>query len=149
MKPVDSNNIIQIGIVVKDIEKTAKLYSEIFGVEMPNIRPAFPNITYRGEKITTHSRLCSFPMGNVTLELVEPDEGPSSWREFLETHGEGVHHIGVIVKDLKGAFETLAEHGIDKRQYGGAQWGSYTIVNSDELGVLFNIKNPEPFVEEE
>lgn len=149
MTHLDTNNIIQVGIVVRDIEKTAKLYSKIFGVEMPNIRNAYPNITYRGQKITTHSKLCSFSMGNVTLELVQPDEGPSSWREFLDSHGEGVHHIGVVVNDLQGAFDTLAEHGIDKRQYGGAQWGSYTIVNSDALGVLFNIKNPKPFVDEE
>ena len=38
MKPLDSNSIIQVGIVVKDVEKAAKLYSELFGIEMPVIR---------------------------------------------------------------------------------------------------------------
>lgn len=148
MKQMDSKNIIQIGIVVRNIESVAQLYSEIFSIEMPQIRQAFPNITYRGRKITTHSKLCSFNMGNVTVELIQPDQGPSSWREFLDEHGEGVHHIGVVVSDLQGAFDTLADHGINKRQYGGAQWGSYTIVNSDALGVLFNIKSSQPFEEE-
>ncbi|HIT68903.1 MAG TPA: lactoylglutathione lyase, partial [Candidatus Aphodomonas merdavium] len=60
MKPLDSNSIIQVGIVVKDVEKAAKLYSELFGIEMPVIRPAFPEITYRGQKVHTHSKLCSF-----------------------------------------------------------------------------------------
>ena len=145
MKPLDSNSIIQVGIVVKDVEKAAKLYSELFGIEMPVIRPAFPEITYRGQKVHTHSKLCSFQMGNVALELIEPDEGPSSWREFLQAHGEGVHHLGVIVNDLEGALQTLKEHDIDKRQYGGAQWGSYTIVDSGALGVLLNVKCKKPF----
>lgn len=147
MKPLDSNEIMQIGIVVRDIEKAAKEYSELFGVEMPNIRNAFPTITYRGQKITTHSRLCAIPMGHVMLELVQPDEGPSSWREFLDTHGEGVHHIGFVVKDLDGAFKTLEEHGIAKRQYGGAQWGSYCFMDSEKLGVLFNVKCDKPYEE--
>lgn len=149
MKPLENRNIMQIGIVVGDIEKAAAAYARLFGMDMPKIRGAFPTITYRGKAITTHSRLCSFPMGPVSLELIEPDEGPSSWREFLESHGEGVHHVGLMVEDLEGAYGTLAEMGIEKRQFGGAAWGTYTIMDSQDLGVLLNIKCAKPYTEGE
>ena len=145
MQPIDSNKVIQIGIVVKDIEKAVEMYSELFGIEKPNIRNAFPTIRYRGEDIVTKSLLCSFPMGNVTLELIQPDDGPSSWREFLDAKGEGVHHVGVVVEDLEATHAALSAKGITERQFGGAQWGSYCIVDSaDQLGVLFNIKCSKP-----
>ena len=147
MKPLETREIMQIGIVVKDIEKSAVAYAKLFGMDMPNIRGAFPTITYRGQKITTHSRLCSFPMGAISLELIQPDDGPSSWREYLEEHGEGVHHVGLMVSDLDEAYASLSDMGIEKRQFGGAAWGSYTIMDSVDLGVLLNIKCAKPVAE--
>lgn len=141
MKPLDSNRIIQVGIVVRDIEATAKQFAELFGMPVPNIRNAMPNVTYRGEAIETRSLLCSFEMGDISLELVQPDEGPSSWREYLDRHGEGVHHIGLWVKDQEAAFDTLSKKGIEKRQMGVGATSGYCMVDSAEaLGVLLNIK---------
>ncbi len=144
MAALETNQIMQIGIVVRDIEKTARKYAEIFGMEMPNIRPAFPNIVYRGTKPQVTARLCSFTMGNISLELIQPGEEDTSWKEYLDEHGEGVHHIGLMVEDLDKAYGVFAEHGIERRQYGGAGWGSYTIMDSKELGVLFNVKCARP-----
>lgn len=149
MDSLDSNEIIQIGIVVKDIRATVENYVRLFGVDYPNIRNAFPNIVYRGKRITTKSQLCSFQLGSVSLELVQPDEDDSSWREFLDEHGEGVHHIGVIVNDLESAYATLEKMDVQKRQFGGAGWGSYTIMDTQEtLGVLLNVKCKSPIIEE-
>lgn len=144
MESLENNKIIQVGIVVRDIEKTAQKYANIFGVEMPKIRLAFPNIVYRGTKPIVTARLCSFLMGNVTLELIQPGEEETSWKEHLDTHGEGVHHIGIMVEDLDKAYQVFADNGIERRQYGGADWGSYTIMDSTDLGVLMNIKCKKP-----
>ena len=148
MSFLESKEIMQLAIVVKDIEAAAKNYAALFGMEVPNIRNVFPKITYRGEKVEPKARICSFKMGAVSLELVEPDEIGSSWKEYLDAHGEGVHHMAVLVKDRDKALTTLAEHGIEKRQYGGAAWGSYTFMDSEEkLGVVLSIKCDTPFDE--
>lgn len=144
MGHLKTEGIIQVGIVVRDIEKTAALYADLFGVEKPNIRRAFPNIVYRGEKPDVTARLCSFKLGAVTLELIEPGQEGTSWKEYLDEHGEGVHHLGLMVDDLQEAYATLAEYGIERRQYGGADWGSYTIMDSKDLGVLLNVKCNDP-----
>ena len=115
---------------------------------MPNIRNAYANITYRGKKVVTHARLCAFAMGGVTLELIQPDETETSWKEFLDAHGEGVHHVAVVVEDLEGAYAAMAEQGIGLRQFGGAQWGSYSFMDSEaQLGVNISLKCNKPVEE--
>lgn len=148
MDKLDSNVIFQIAIVVKDIEKTARNYAEIFGMEMPKIflvpPPEETHIMYRGKPTRTRAKLCVFHMGPVVLELTEPDSEPSSWKEFLETRGEGVHHLGLAVQDREQTLKFLADRGIGVRHTGVYPGGSYTFVDSEEqLGVILNIKHEE------
>ena len=82
-------------------------------------------------------------MGGFVLELHEPSGGESSFQEYLDKHGNGVHHLGFEVGDRRdavlGALEGL---GLDTRRtvgyYPGSSW---TIVDSEDvLGVNLNIK---------
>ena len=145
MSSIKTDGIIQVGIVVKDIEKSAKMYSDCFGLEMPNIRLAFPNIEFKGTKPTVTARLCSFRIGNITIELIQPGEEMTSWREFMDKHGEGVHHIGFMVEDIQAAYKACEENGLSLRQFGGADWGSYSIMEGNNIGVFFNVKTNEPY----
>lgn len=148
MSVLESKEIMQVALAVKNIEAAAGNYARIFGIEMPGIRNVFPTFNYRGVQIQSKARICAFKMGGVTLELVEPDETSTSWKEYLDQHGEGVHHLGFLVKDRAAALQVLSENGIEKRQYGGANWGSYTFMDSEEkLGVVISIKNDDPFTE--
>ena len=51
--PIDLNGFIQIAIVVKDIEKAAKEWSDLFNVPMPEIQVKepgpIPDLSYRGK----------------------------------------------------------------------------------------------------
>ena len=143
---VDSGTICQVAIVVKDLDKAVKYYSEIFNVEPPNIFSIPPQeeakTQYRGVPTATRARLAVFKMGNIVLELTEPDSEPSSWKEFLDTHGEGVHHIGFMIDDRDAVMDKLAKLGIPVRHYGEYTGGSYTVVDSEkQLGILLNLKH--------
>jgi methylmalonyl-CoA/ethylmalonyl-CoA epimerase len=35
-------------------------------------------------------------VGPIVVELIQPVEGPSIYKEWLETKGEGLHHIAVM-----------------------------------------------------
>ena len=39
---------------------------------------------YRGEPMPARCKLAFFEFGNTTMELLEPDQEPSCWREFLD-----------------------------------------------------------------
>lgn len=146
---IDFKNLIQIAFVVKDIEKVAKAWSEVFGIEMPKIdyisKPEDCQIYYRGEKTSTRAKIACIEFGPLTIELTEPDELDSSWKEFLEQHnGNGVHHLGFSVgsdENRDNVIKMLEDRGVGVRHYGYYPGGSYTFMDSEEeLGVILNIK---------
>ena len=48
-------------------------------------------------------------IGPVQLQLVQPGQGRSIYRDFLEKNGEGVFHLGFVVPDIDRA-ETAAKN---------------------------------------
>ena len=145
--PVNKNGFIQINIVVADIEKAAEKWADLLGIEKPEIHlnplEGGENYTYRGKPISCDLKVCNIEMNGFVIELHEPAGGESSFQEFLDRHGNGVHHIGfevgdkrdAVIKELKAAgYDTDRTLGI----YPGSSW---TIVDGeDTLGVNLNIK---------
>lgn len=146
--PIDKKGFIQINIVVRDIEKAAEKWAKLLGVEKPEIfinhLEGGDNYKYRGKPITCDLKCANIAMDGFVIELHEPcGEGESSFHEFLKKHGNGVHHLGFRVGDLRDTvIEELAEDGYDvNRTLGIYPGGSWTIVDSeDDLGVNLNIK---------
>ena len=46
---------------------------------------------------------------SVQLELIQPNEEPSVWRDYLNTYGEGIHHIAFQVDDADEVAKRLQE----------------------------------------
>ncbi|MCL6625894.1 VOC family protein [Alicyclobacillus shizuokensis] len=128
--------VTQIGIIVRDIEKTARKFAEFFGVETPSWQLTDgqdrAHTEYRGEATDARAKLAFFHMGSVDIELIEPVGGPSTWQEFLDTHGEGVHHIAFVVKDMQGKLKALDAMGIPLVQRGDYEGGRYAYVDAGE-----------------
>lgn len=146
MAKIDNTHVVQIAIIVKDIEQTARNYATVFGLPMPEILDVPPvsevPIFYRGERTDSRAKICCFDMGNIVIELTQPDDTPSGWKEFYDKHGQGVHHIGIQVKDREGALEALEALGVKVNHVGYYPDGSYTFVDCmDQFGVNFNIKH--------
>ncbi len=138
--------ICQVGFIVRDIESTAQRFSEVFGLPRPNIHVTpgheIAETTYQGEPSDATAKLAFFNTGQVQIELIEPDEKPSVWRDFLEQHGEGVHHIAFQVPDTKMATNHLAKSGIGICQQGlySDRSGIYTYMDSTPaLGMMIEL----------
>ena len=131
---IGSNVVCQVGLIVRDIERSIEAYSRVFGVPKPEFVVTDGQETahtrYRGEPTDARAKLAFFSMGQVTLELIEPIGGPSTWQEFLDEKGEGVHHIAFFVEDTDQAVESLEGNGIRVVQQGDYTGGRYTYVDS-------------------
>jgi methylmalonyl-CoA/ethylmalonyl-CoA epimerase len=131
---IGSNVVCQVGLIVRDIERSAEAYSRVFGVPKPEFivtdEQEVAHTRYRGEPTDARAKLAFFDMGQVTLELIEPIGGPSTWQEFLDEKGEGVHHIAFFVTDTDRAVKFLAGIGIGVVQQGDYTGGRYTYVDS-------------------
>jgi methylmalonyl-CoA/ethylmalonyl-CoA epimerase len=136
--------VCQVGIIVRDIEKTGKAYAEVFGLPVPT-----PIITdtvdaahteYKGESTEARAKLAFFNMGQVQIELIEPMGGPSTWQEFLDTKGEGVHHIAFQVKGMDDVISDLKSKGLTLEQKGDYTGGRYAYLNgSKDLKVILEL----------
>ena len=85
--PFNGTKIVQIGIVVRDVEKYAKSYAEFFGVEVPEVIISETEETaktrYYGRPTKARVRQAFFHFDNITIELLEPVGSPSTWKDFL------------------------------------------------------------------
>lgn len=143
MKPfLDTTVVIQIGIVVRDIEQTAKDYAAFLGVPVPpiGITDAYEvsQASYHGKPTRSRAKQAFFDIGSCTqIELLEPDGEESTWREFLDTKGEGVHHIAFQIDGMEKMLQRCEDGGFPLVQKGDWETGSYAYVDTqDKLKVL-------------
>lgn len=147
--PLKKEQFIQVNIIVDDIQRAAKAWAALLGVPEPEIwvnhlqsNGEYP-YTYRGKDVPCDLQMCVIDMGSWVLELHQVDDTPSTFREFQNRHGFGVHHLGFevgddrdeVIRELKAlGFDTERTIGI----YPGSSW---TIVDTEDvLGVNLNIK---------
>lgn len=135
---------MQVGLVVRDVEASAKRFAEVFGlaVPTPHLTDGLDktNMRHRGKPSEARAKLAFFNMGSLSLELIEPVGGPSTWKEFLDTKGEGVHHIAFEVPDSEAEERTLGGHGIPLVQKGDYTGGRYAYFEAEsKLGVALEL----------
>ena len=95
------NNIEQIGIAVKDLEKSNELFASLFG------KPH-----YKTEEVASEGVKTSFFKSGVNkIELLEATKPESPIAKFIEKKGEGVHHIAFAVNDIKAEIKRLQKEG--------------------------------------
>ena len=104
---VGTNLVCQVGFIVKDIQATKKKWAEFLGVEEPEA-----NLCGEYEIMQTqfmgapapeaNSYLAFFDVGpGLQLELIQPNEASSTWRNYLNEHGEGIHHVAFNIQGMK------------------------------------------------
>ena len=91
-----------IGIVVKDIDETMRLFSRMFGAEEIG-RKTFAELGQTSALIR---------IGDFRIELMAPHGDKGVVPDFLKKRGEGLHHISVITDDIDVEAAHLAENGV-------------------------------------
>jgi 4-hydroxyphenylpyruvate dioxygenase-like putative hemolysin len=69
--------------------------------------------------------------GALDIELIEPDNEPSTWREFLDEHGEGFHHLAFSVKGMAQHTTNLEALGMPLIMKGEFTGGRYAYFDSN------------------
>jgi len=136
--------ITQVAMVVRDIEKARDVWAELLGVEKsPIIKTEgweLTHMTFRGAPSEGKAKLTFFNLENIVLELIQPVGGPSTWQDFLERHGEGIHHIAFNVENLDETLEKFKKMGVGVEQKGDFEGGCYVYINSkSKLGAMIEL----------
>ena len=95
------NKIEHIGIAVKDLEKSNKLFAALFG--KPN---------YKIEEVASEGvKTAFFKSGPNKIELLQATHSESPIAKFIEKKGEGIHHIAFAVSDIVSETKRLQKEG--------------------------------------
>lgn len=95
------NKIEHIGIAVKSLEESNKLFKALLNTEAYKIEEV------KSENVNTSF----FKMGESKIELLEATSPDSPIAKFIEKKGEGIHHIAYDVTDIKSEMKRLEQEG--------------------------------------
>ena len=118
------NKINHIGIAVRSLNDAIPLYRDVF------------RMVFRGvEHVAGYQvNVAFFEIGKSKIELLEPSSEGSFLTEFLETRGEGFHHIAYEVDDIEAAIGDLLAKGtkmIDHTPRQGAHGARVAFIHQD------------------
>ncbi|MGC1241795.1 MAG: methylmalonyl-CoA epimerase [Chryseosolibacter sp.] len=92
-----------IGIAVKNIAETNKVFSHLLGREH-----------YKIEEVTSEGvRTSFFNVGGVKIELLEATHEASPIAKFIDKRGEGIHHLAFEVTDIYESLRKYKEQGFE------------------------------------
>ncbi|MFN2138665.1 MAG: methylmalonyl-CoA epimerase [Candidatus Promineifilaceae bacterium] len=95
-------NINHIAIVVPELEEGATFWADALGLTVSKI-----------EEVPEQAvRIAFLPVGDSSIELLEPTTEDSGIARFLENRGPGLHHLCLEVEDLDAVLERLRQYGI-------------------------------------
>jgi len=136
--------ISQIALVVKDLQRTAEDYWSILGIgpwDISMLEAPKVDRTYHGKPAWAREKMGLVQVGGVQLELLEPVEGDSIYKDFLTEHGEGLHHLQFRADDVDEAAEILAKEGFPTIQSGRAgpleKRGGYSYIYLEPLHAIW------------
>ena len=94
--------IDHIGIAVRSIEESTPLYRDVLGLE------------YEGSEIVEEQgvKVAFFKVGQAMIELLEPLDESGPVARFIDTHGEGIHHLALRSDDIEGQRRQVASSGV-------------------------------------
>jgi methylmalonyl-CoA/ethylmalonyl-CoA epimerase len=141
---IKSKTITQVAIVVKDVDKARLAWAQLLGVNPPETSIAASHESrptlYKGKSTDAKAKLAFFSMDNIQIELIQPLGGNSTWQEYLDSHGEGIHHIAFAVKDINGVEKKFDVQHMPTVQRGGWNGGAYSYIDaSKNLGCILEL----------
>ena len=144
---VGTHLFAQVGFIVRDVEATKRKWAEFLGVDVPPTQPVgdytVTQTTFEGSPAPKADCLMAFfDVGpGLQLELIQPNGEPSTWRNYLDEHGEGMHHIAFQVKDSAKQVANAEKAGMKLVQHGiyGDGSGEYNYLDAPELKCIVEL----------
>jgi methylmalonyl-CoA/ethylmalonyl-CoA epimerase len=121
------SRVDHVGIAVRDLDSAIAFYQKTFGVEF----------TYRHTATDQGVEEAMGQVGESWIQLLMPLGPDTPVGKFLDGRGEGVHHIGYGVADVKAALDELKGQDIrliDEHPRPGSRGASIAFIHPKSVG---------------
>ena len=142
--------IVQIGILVKDLQKSMERYWETLNIGPWDVH-TFSSDTVKefilcGQQVKSPFKfmVALAKFGDIQFELLQPVEGPTIYENFLKEKGEGFHHIKEKVADneIEETLKKFKQKGLEVIQSGKCGTDVFYYLNTEPtLSILYEIGN--------
>jgi hypothetical protein len=146
-------SVVQIGIVVSDVNKAIEGFRDLLHVNTWNINHVDTaigkgsNFHKNGKPIQTRAKIAWVNIGNVELELIEPQDHHSLYSDFLREHGPGIHHIMFGTTDYGRCLDHMDKQNVATIGGGELQGTRFQMFDTQELlGFICEIADGDPLV---
>jgi methylmalonyl-CoA/ethylmalonyl-CoA epimerase len=99
-------SIHHIGVVVEDIHAAVEAYRRIGFLADEVVRLDEQNVN-----------IAAMRAGDTWIEIMSPIDRDTPIGRFLESRGQGVHHVAYLVDDVQGTLHALAAAGVELIDY--------------------------------
>jgi methylmalonyl-CoA/ethylmalonyl-CoA epimerase len=103
---IDLGPMVQVGIIVYDAEAAVAAWTSRFKLDPAQFvdwpipgKNQEGTAMYHGRRGNFRMRLAFLQAGPVQIEFIQPLEGDNIYSDFLNEHGEGLHHLLFEVED--------------------------------------------------
>lgn len=119
--------INHVAIAVNNLEEAARFYQDVLGLTLSDVE------VVPGQK----TKVGFLRISETNIELVQPSEPDSPLAKFLESRGQGIHHICLEVDDVDAEIEAFVKKGatmIDRKARSGAHDAKVAFVHPKSSG---------------
>lgn len=151
MSEYSKPKLVQIGLVVRDLDATMEQFKLLLGAEPHRIIEKSPSAPgkkyYNGEERDFYQRVALYDMNGIEFEILQPYNDRSALTDFLDEHGEGIHHVAFDTDNFEGFQKHLNDNGVYRIQTGpnsrhpALQWGFFN--TNEKLGTMIEVTNFE------
>jgi methylmalonyl-CoA/ethylmalonyl-CoA epimerase len=121
------DRVDHVGIAVRDLDAAVAFYEAAFGVKL----------AHRETVEEQGVEEAMFRVGESWIQLLRPLGPDTPVGKFISKRGEGVHHVGYGVTDLKAVLEHLKGEGIqliDAEPRRGSRGSTVAFVHPKSVG---------------
>jgi methylmalonyl-CoA/ethylmalonyl-CoA epimerase len=131
---------LHASIVVRDMDKAIEHYDKLevgpFPAFLGGPGMGFGGKTVRGKEVDYDMdlRLAKSQLGGIGFEIIQPLKGETVYTEFLEKHGEGLHHLAFAVEDFDAEVAEMERRGFKIVQTGAMPNSRWAYFDTNSVG---------------
>ena len=129
--------IDHVGIACRDLDRAIGLYQATFGLEVASLEVNEEQGVREAMMQVGAGRAGAGELGVGYVQLLEPLAPDTPIGKFLARRGEGLHHVGYGVSDVRQALAAVGGTGIrliDERPRHGSMGASIAFLHPADLG---------------
>jgi len=91
-----------VGVIVHNLDDTLKIYERIFGLKPTTVKMAMEG----------KARVAFVPVGDGEIELIQPLDSNMPQSKFLQTRGQGIHHVSLSTDNIESEVDKMRKEGV-------------------------------------